>query len=45
MKCPYCKTETKTNKCPSCKAVIPMVEETKVIADEDKGKSFKKERK
>lgn len=24
MKCPYCGAETKTNKCPKCKAEVPV---------------------
>lgn len=24
MKCPYCGTNTKTNRCPKCKAEIPV---------------------
>ena len=44
MKCPYCKTETKTNKCPNCKALIPIA---KVTKDNDfaVGRKNKKERK
>ena len=44
MKCPYCKAETKTNKCPSCKAAITF--ESATVSDRDRAiKKSKKERK
>lgn len=45
MKCPYCKAETKTNICPSCKAYIPIPTQEEDVVEKKGIKRFKKERK
>lgn len=42
MKCPYCKTNTTSNKCPNCKAEIPVRKEE--VKTEGKKIFSKKER-
>lgn len=36
MKCPYCKEETNQNKCPNCKAEIPVIKPVVKAPTEDK---------
>ena len=46
MKCPYCKSETNTNKCPNCKAFIPMPTKVETVNAEKKDTTkFNKRRK
>lgn len=41
MKCPYCNTKVTSNKCPACKAVIPMKEEPKAKDNKENEKERK----